>query len=53
MIDRWRALDSRIAGFDAEFKAAARTDEAARLLTTVPGLGPFEGNGWYDMTAFQ
>jgi len=40
MSERWRALDGRIAGFDAEFKAAARTDEAARRLTTMPGIGP-------------
>ena len=31
------ALDDRIAAFDAEFAAAARIDDAARRLMTVPG----------------
>jgi transposase len=36
----WRELDRRIQAFDDEFAAEARTDEAARLLTTIPGIGP-------------
>lgn len=35
----WRALDERIAAFDAEFAALAREDEAARRLMTIPGTG--------------
>jgi transposase len=35
----WQALDERIAAFDQEFIALARTDESARLLTTMPGIG--------------
>ena len=36
----WRELDRRIQAFDEEFTAQARTDEAARLLSTIPGIGP-------------
>ena len=36
----WSELDRRIEAFDAEFAAQARTDETARLLTTIPGIGP-------------
>ncbi len=36
----WRELDRRILAFDEEFALHARTDEAARLLTTIPGIGP-------------
>lgn len=39
MVERWRAIDGRIAALDTEFTEAARTDEAARRLTTVPGMG--------------
>ena len=35
----WRALDERIAGFDAEFVRMARNDEAVRRLTAIPGIG--------------
>ena len=35
----WRELDGRIAAFDDEFAAQARSNEAARLLTTIPGIG--------------
>jgi len=35
----WRELDRRIAAFDAEFVAAARADEPARRLSTIPGIG--------------
>jgi transposase len=38
--DEWRELDRRIEAFDEEFAAAARSDEAARLLTSIPGIGP-------------
>ena len=36
----WRELDRRISAFDDEFAARARTDETARLLTSIPGIGP-------------
>ena len=36
----WRELDRRISAFEAEFAAQARSDEAARLLTSIPGIGP-------------
>jgi transposase len=36
----WRELDRRILALDEEFALQARTDEAARLLTTIPGIGP-------------
>jgi transposase len=37
--ERWVALDQRIAALDAEFAEQARTDENARRLTTIPGIG--------------
>lgn len=36
---QWRELDRRIAAFDAEFAAAARSQEPARALSTIPGIG--------------
>jgi transposase len=36
----WRELDRRISAFDEEFALQARTDVTARLLTTIPGIGP-------------
>jgi transposase len=36
----WRELDRRILAFDEEFALQSRTDETARLLTTIPGIGP-------------
>jgi transposase len=36
----WRELDRRIDAFDEEFAREARSDEAARLLMTIPGIGP-------------
>jgi transposase len=35
----WRALDERIAAFDAEFVRMARDDAAVRRLVTIPGIG--------------
>src|SRR4029079_7667513 len=35
----WRELDRRIAAFDNEFAAHARSDPAARRLATIPGIG--------------
>jgi transposase len=35
----WRELDRRIEALNAEFKARARTDTAARRLATIPGIG--------------
>ncbi|MCC2654609.1 MAG: transposase [Microvirga sp.] len=36
----WRELDRRIRMFDDEFVADARQDDAARRLSTIPGIGP-------------
>src|SRR6202140_3556613 len=35
----WSELDRRIAAFDNEFAARARTDADARRLATIPGIG--------------
>jgi len=35
----WRDLDRRIASLNAEFVELARSDAAARRLTTIPGIG--------------
>jgi transposase len=37
---QWRELDRRILAFDDGFAARARADETARLLMTIPGIGP-------------
>ncbi|MDO9714491.1 IS110 family RNA-guided transposase [Paracraurococcus lichenis] len=37
---QWRELDRRIEAFDDEFVAQARSDQATRLLMTIPGIGP-------------
>ena len=37
---KWRELDRRILAFDEEFVLQARTDETARLLISIPGIGP-------------
>ncbi len=37
--ERWKSLDERIAALDGEFAEQARTDESARRLTTIPGIG--------------
>jgi transposase len=39
MSAQWRALDERIAAFDNEIMHSVRNDEAARRLTTIPGIG--------------
>lgn len=39
MRTRWDELDRRIAAFDAEFAAMVRTDDRARRLTSIPGIG--------------
>jgi len=36
---QWRELDRRITAFDGEFVAAARSEEAAKRLSTIPGIG--------------
>ena len=36
---QWRTLDQRIEAFGDEFAARARSDEPARLLSTIPGIG--------------
>jgi transposase len=35
----WHELDRRISAFDEEFAALAHSDEAARRLATIPGIG--------------
>ena len=35
----WSALDHRIEAFDDEFAAQAKTDDAARRLASIPGIG--------------
>ena len=35
----WRELDRRIEAFDDEFAGLAKTDEAARRLVSIPGIG--------------
>jgi transposase len=40
LLDDWMRLDERVKAFDAEFAEVARTDEAMRRLSTVPGIGP-------------
>jgi transposase len=37
--EEWQRLNERIAAFDAEIVSRARTDGAARRLTTIPGIG--------------
>jgi transposase len=36
----WREFDRRISAFDEEFALQARVDATARLLATIPGVGP-------------
>lgn len=37
--EEWHMLDRRITSFDTELVSLARTDEAARRLASVPGIG--------------
>ena len=39
MLARWEALDDRITAFDTEFVAEVKQNEAARRLTSIPGIG--------------
>lgn len=39
MLTRWQALDARITTFDSEFAIEAKQNEAARRLTSIPGIG--------------
>lgn len=39
MRERWQRLDQRIADLDNEFTQSARSDERARRLITIPGIG--------------
>jgi transposase len=39
MKSEWAALDQRIAAFDDEFAAQAKTDDVARRLASIPGIG--------------
>jgi transposase len=40
LINHLEALDERIAALDERVKESARTDETARRLMTIPGIGP-------------
>jgi transposase len=40
MREQWMELDRRIRDFDAEFAAFQRENADARLLSTIPGVGP-------------
>ena len=40
MREQWRDLDHRIAVLDREFLEVTRSDEAAKRLISVPGIGP-------------
>lgn len=40
MRGHWQELDRRIRAFDVEFVAFLRENEDARLLSTIPGIGP-------------
>lgn len=46
MQDEWRALDVRIAAFDAEFAQVAREDASMKLLSTIPGIGPLNATAF-------
>jgi transposase len=37
---QWRALEEEVAGLDRAIAQAAKADEAARRLMTIPGVGP-------------
>lgn len=39
MREQWHELDRRISALDDEFAEHARTDETARLVSTIPGIG--------------
>jgi transposase len=39
MLTRWQALDERISTFDSEFATEVKQNEAARRLTSIPGIG--------------
>ena len=39
MRSQWADLDRRITAFDEEFMTYARSNESARLLSTIPGIG--------------
>jgi transposase len=49
--ERWQDLDRRIAALDAEFAEQARTDENARRLTTIPGIGVLDATAWWPPSA--
>ncbi|MHA6692483.1 IS110 family RNA-guided transposase [Devosia sp. A449] len=46
MQHEWCELDRRITAFDEEFKVYSRSDEACRLLTTIPGVGPLNATAF-------
>lgn len=45
---RWDDLDRRMAAFDAEFAAIARSDDRARRLTGIPGIGALNAAALVD-----
>jgi transposase len=44
MREEWRSLDRRIDALDAEFASAAQKNAIARLLTSIPGIGPLNAS---------
>ena len=46
MVDQWRAIDARIATFDAEFAEFAHQDASMKLLSTIPGIGPLNATAF-------
>ena len=55
----WRELDRRIEAFDDEFAALAKTDDAARRLASIPGIGVLNATAlvggdrqWRDVCAW-
>jgi transposase len=45
LLDHLRKLNERIAGYDVEFQRLANQDDAAKRITTIPGLGPITALG--------
>ena len=41
----WRELDRRIEALDNEFAALAKTDDTARRLVSIPGIGVLNADG--------
>jgi len=44
LYEQWGEFDRRLARYDARIKTAARSDERAQRLMTVPGIGPLSAS---------